>query len=96
MLFSIGDCPVCSDSGAVLILRSSADDVFVFYCPLCGVAWAEPPVGNQLDEVLSLTDLAHAGVRLPMREELEQFDARYSVREIAYTDWEADLAPHLR
>jgi hypothetical protein len=68
-VYSVGDCPVCSDSGAVIVLRRLDTPRSVFLCPLCGVAWNEPPP-RQLDEIVSLDTLAPNGVTLPTNEEV--------------------------
>ena len=64
-LFSIGDCPVCADSGAVILLKAATFTRLLFYCPLCGAAWLNPPKEHRLDEVNALKDLAPDGVSLP-------------------------------
>jgi hypothetical protein len=68
-LFSAGDCPVCSDSGAVLLLKAVGTDQIIFYCPLCGVAWDEAPKSHYLDEIEPLETFAPAGVTLPTASE---------------------------
>jgi len=68
-LYSACDCPVCFDSGAVLLLRASSSGRMIFFCPLCGVAWREPPLDRRIDEILSLEDLAPNGVTLPTASE---------------------------
>jgi len=64
-LFSIGDCPVCADSGEVILLKAATFKRLLFYCPLCGVAWLNPPKEHRLNEVNALKDLAPDGVSLP-------------------------------
>jgi len=64
-LYSVGDCPVCADSGAVIVLKVIGSDRFIFYCPTCGVAWRTPPPERTLNEINSLKDLAPDGVAIP-------------------------------
>jgi hypothetical protein len=64
-LFSLGNCPVCSDSGAVLLIAEKLSGRLLFHCPLCGVAWKKPPIPDQLDEIRSLKELAPEGISLP-------------------------------
>ena len=62
-------CSVCGDSLACLAARKSGR--LVFFCPLCGVAYREPPPLWELEEILRLDELAPAGVALASRAELE-------------------------
>lgn len=64
-------CPVCADSLACLESRETRE--IVFFCPLCGLAFAEPPPLRELKEVVRLDELAPAGVALPTREHVEAF-----------------------
>lgn len=65
LLFKTGDCPVCAEAGAVLVLQRRGHDTLVLHCPSCGCAWPEPPHRMRLDEVRSLADVAPEGVELP-------------------------------
>lgn len=89
MIYSVGDCPVCADSGAVLLLKAVGSDRMVFLCPLCGVAWREPPVDRRLDEVETLQDLAPNGVALPTVSEATA--TGLALTEVAFDDWSALL-----
>jgi hypothetical protein len=64
-IYSAGDCPVCADSGAVVLLKARGSGRFFFVCPLCEVAWAEPPPPNQLDAILNRRLFAPEGAVLP-------------------------------
>ncbi len=94
-LFSIGDCPVCASSGAVLVLRPKSTAKMVFFCPFCEVAWQSMPSERELNEVQSLADLAPSGVTLPELEEVVAAAPGRSIREIHYSEWEDELKPHL-
>jgi hypothetical protein len=68
-LFSLGDCPICGDTGDVLVLRSKADLSLVFVCTLCCLAWRHPPSPNPWDfdgEYLTLKDVAPRGIEFPL------------------------------
>src|SRR5688572_11261446 len=67
-LFAVGDCPVCADSGAVVVLRARGTETFVYFCPLCGVAWRTPPSPRELNAVLTLREVAPDGVEIPDRD----------------------------
>ena len=84
-LYSIGDCPVCIDSGAVLLLRRTDSGTWVFFCPLCGVAWNEAPVDGRLDQIASLEDQAPNGVVLPT--DVEVLRAGLRVTEVPLDTW---------
>jgi hypothetical protein len=77
---------VCSTSGAVLVLASRISGDLVFHCPFCGVAWATPPSPDQIEEVLTLQDVASGGVRLPTVPELRALDVE---AEVADPYWDA-------
>jgi RHS repeat-associated protein len=84
-IFSVGDCPVCADSGAVLLLKAAGSARMVLFCPLCGVAWPEPPTDRRLDEIKTLQDLAPSGVMLPTSS--EAMDTGFALTEVAFEDW---------
>jgi hypothetical protein len=75
MLFGRNECPVCADSGSLICLKRRTVGGFVFYCPLCGIAFPEVPPPLTVDEVLSLQQVAPGGVVLPSPQELEACDA---------------------
>ena len=96
MLFSAGDCPVCSSSGIVAVLIDLVTGTPVFYCPMCGVAWRRVPDPGRLDEVAELGDLAAGGVRLPNDRELASLAASGVVlSRISFDAWADELAPIL-
>ena len=84
-LYSIGDCPVCSDSGAMILLIDVGTKRSVFFCPLCGVAWSEPPPALQLDEISALENLAPNGVTLPTATEARA--TGLPLTEVAFDEW---------
>jgi hypothetical protein len=88
-LYSVGECPVCADSGAVLLLKAADTGRLVFFCPLCGVAWGQPPADRQLDEINRLDAFAPSGVMLPTR--AEALRTGLALTEVALRDW----LPHL-
>ena len=94
-LYSTGDCPVCADSGAVLIFCSKASSELVFYCPLCGVAWSSPPIDRRLDEIHSLEQVAPSGISLPSEDDLVDLKRTRTVNEVEYREWQEDLEPYL-
>lgn len=93
-IYSVGDCPVCADSGAVLLLNAVGIDRIVFFCPVCGVAWREPPAERRLDEVLTLQDVAPNGVALPTSSEVTA--TGLETTELAFEDWFSLLSDAVR
>lgn len=94
----MGECPACRDgpntrpyrhgkAGAVLALIR-AHGGFVYFCPSCDTAWADPP-NDRIDERSGLRDLAPEGVRLPTREEVETLGESFT--EIDDALWESTL-----
>ena len=73
-LYSVGECPVCFDSGAVTVLKAMGVDAFLYYCPLCGLAWTQPPTGGRLDEINEIKALAPNGVALPGEQEVRSLN----------------------
>ena len=71
MLYGKAECPVCADSGSLIALKRKETGAFVFYCPLCGTAFRGIPQPYQLEEVLSLEQIAPDGVVVPSLEEIE-------------------------
>lgn len=94
-LYSVGDCPVCSVSGAILVLISVSTGAPVFYCPACETAWERQPEPHRLDEVHSLQELVPAGVRLPSKEEIARL-LPGRVTAVDYEDWAGQLVGLLR
>lgn len=84
-LYSAGDCPVCADSGAVLLLKTVGAEQMILFCPLCGVAWREPPADRRLDEINALEDLAPHGVILPTQP--EAMSTGLALTEVAFDKW---------
>lgn len=90
-----GDCPVCADSGAALLLIRHLDEQPVFFCPLCGCSWETPP--RAVDEIMSLEERAPGGVRLPTAREVQEFGERFQgLTEVERSDWEGLLSEHVR
>ena len=92
-IYSAGDCPVCFDSGAVIVLMRTDTHRSVFLCPLCGVAWNQPPPPTQLHSVASLKELAPNGVALPTAEEARA--TGLPLVELTYDEWQPLLTPFL-
>jgi hypothetical protein len=70
MLYSAGDCPVCSFTGELLLIRDSASQRIFIYCPLCGCAWDKPPPPFTLDSIEGVEVFAPHGVAFPTWEEI--------------------------
>jgi hypothetical protein len=85
-IYSAGECPVCADSGALLLLRAIGTARVFFFCPLCGVAWREPPMPNHLEEILTPAAVAPDGVELPSVDEVRH-GVFQGVVEVSWNDW---------
>jgi hypothetical protein len=73
-LYSLGDCPLCGDTGDVTALRSKLNGSLVFFCTLCCLAWRNPPGPNPEDydgECLMLSEVAPLGVEFPLLTEIQ-------------------------
>jgi len=92
MLYSAGDCPVCSLAGEVLFVKDRVSGRVFSYCPSCGCAWASPPPPRTLDSIEGLASYAPTGIGLPTRAEIAALGMEGAIeREIDYSEWEADL-----
>jgi len=65
MLYSAGDCPVCSRAGDLLFVRDPISRRIFFYCPACGCAWTSPPPPHTLDSIEAIGVYAPKGIDLP-------------------------------
>lgn len=96
VLFSAGDCPVCSSSGILALLVSVADESAVFACPLCGVAWKTPPPPHTVDEIVAIEEAAPQGLRFPTVEEIHAVRSKgVHLLEVELVDWADDLTQYL-
>ncbi len=95
VLMSAGDCPVCADSGAVLLVLVHRDDRPIFVCPLCECSWDRPPRG--VDEIVGIADRAPGGVRFPTSREIRDLREQHKgLTEVERSDWEGLLSEHVR
>lgn len=85
ILFSAGDCAVCADSGALLLLQARDSGRLFIFCPLCEVAWSEPPAPWTLDTVFELSHFAPQGARLPLAEDARR--SGFDLKEVSLSDW---------
>jgi len=93
-MYSAGHCPVCADSGAVLLLKAHGSGRLFFFCPLCGVAWPEPPLDRRLDTVFDLLSFAPDGVVLPTYK--EAVSTGVNLTDVSPEDWYSMLKGQLR
>ena len=70
--YIVGTCPICASAGNSVALVNKADHTTFFYCTSCGVAWRKvPSVGDEINEYLSIQEIAPLGVYAPTAEFLE-------------------------
>lgn len=86
-IFSVGDCPVCFDSGAVVLLKAHVSGRLFLFCPLCGLAWQTPPTHrvDSIDSIDSMANFAPDGATLPTSEEART--TGFALTEVAFEDW---------
>jgi hypothetical protein len=84
-IYSAGECPVCADSGALLLLKAHGSGSVFFFCPVCGVAWREPPAARQLDTILRLDQIASHGVTLPTIDEARSTGVELNA--VSFDEW---------
>jgi hypothetical protein len=96
IIFSAGDCPICSSTGILALLVSVADQSKLFVCPTCGVAWKAPPPAHTVDAIIAIADAAPQGLRLPTGEEVQSVAGSGTfLQQVDFSDWSDDLAPHI-
>ncbi len=70
MLFSAGECPVCSIAGDALFVQDYLSRRIFFLCPHCGCAWLTPPRPHEVETVDPPDIFAPEGIVLPSRTEI--------------------------
>jgi hypothetical protein len=88
MLFSAGDCPVCSLTGEILFVKDRVSGRVFSYCPLCGCAWTTPPPPVTLDSIEGLDTFAPEGIELPTRLDIATAGLEHMIRrEPDFEEW---------
>jgi hypothetical protein len=62
-VLSAGDCPVCSDAGALLFVVDEASGRVLLHCPHCECAWRGPADVDLPGDPGDLRSLGVTGVR---------------------------------
>ena len=97
VIFSAGDCPVCSKMGAMLFVKAAETGMIFFLCPMCGTAWKTPPKSSVVDEIGDPKQISPEGVELASKEDIE--DAGFAdviVSGVPAQDWIGPLQEYLR
>lgn len=71
MMYSAGDCPVCSNSGALLFVMGAAGGRVLTYCPACGCAWKHPSDAELPRDAGGLDSFGLRRVRAATRAEID-------------------------
>ncbi len=91
MLYSAGDCPVCSRAGDLLFVRDVLSRRIFFYCPSCGCMWTTPPLPHHVDSVESIGVYAPKGVELPTITDIVATDMGALIQRIpGDEEWDLD------
>ena len=78
-----------------MVFCSNASGKLIFYCPLCGVAWSNRPVGMELRQICSLRQVAPTGISLPSEDDLVDLRRSGTVHNVDYRTWREFLDPFL-
>lgn len=70
MLYSAGECCVCSIAGDALFVQDRLSQRIFFLCPHCGCAWLTPPRPHEVETVDPPDIFAPEGITLPSRAEI--------------------------
>lgn len=63
LVYSMGECPVCSYLGDVIAVVPIPSGAMFFWCTSCGCCWNAPPVEGTIDEIRGAEDFAPTGFR---------------------------------
>ena len=78
-----------------MVFCSNATGKLIFFCPLCGVAWSNRPIGMQLNQICSLQQVAPTGISLPGERDLVDLTRSGTVHNVDYSTWQEFLDPLL-
>ena len=86
-LYSAGDCVVCLDTGAQLMLARPDASVFL-YCPSCGTAWRTIHDARTLATIEKINKVAPDGFHVATEAEIERQGWQNLIAEVhADDDW---------
>jgi Zn-finger nucleic acid-binding protein len=86
-IYSAGDCAVCLDTGAQLLLARTDGSVFL-YCPMCGTAWRSTGEARKLTTIEKIQEVAPAGFHIATEAEIRaQGWWHFVVDELRDSDW---------
>ena len=97
-LYSCGECPVCHETGDLLVVKNPASGTLFLFCHHCGCAWPSPPPPHVLDHVDPPEKYSPGGFALPTSEEIAGARERgWPARRLdAFDQWWKDiLSPNL-
>ena len=96
MLYSAGECPVCSIAGDVLFAKDGGSGRVFFLCPSCGCAWLHPPRPHEVETVDPPEIFAPHGITLPTRAEIVASGQETAIaREVEDDEWMTSLRDFL-
>ncbi len=96
MLYSAGECPVCSIAGDALFVKNPDSGLIFFLCPSCGCAWLQPPRPYTVETVDPPTLFAPRGITLPSKADIPASEQREVVaREVEDDEWLVSLQDYL-
>ena len=88
MLYSAGECPVCSIAGDALFVKDRVSGRVFFLCPSCGCAWLSPPRPHVVETADPPELFAPHGLTTPTRTEIiAQGWERHIARGIDDDEW---------
>jgi hypothetical protein len=88
MLFSAGECLVCSIAGDALFVQDYLSRRIFFLCPHDGCAWRTPPRLHEVEAVDPPDIFAPEGIALPSRAEIVAQGSEAAIaREMDESEW---------
>jgi len=96
VLYSAGECAVCSSAGDALFVKDAASGHIFFFCPHCGCAWQDPPCPHEVETIEPPARFAPQGMSIPTKAEIVAQGWAHSItRDVDDAEWMDSLRDFL-
>ena len=97
-LYTCGECPICAETGDLLVVKNPVSQALFVFCHNCGCAWSTPPPPHEVNQVEPRETYAPGGFVLPTEQEISIVQGRgWPARRLEELDdwWRDILGPNL-